>query len=330
VKANQKAAKRPNTLRYYRKKRRSKIGAGHALLIAVLLICAALLATGGFFAVRSTLSGVKKSGVFLPDAGQGTSQKDLLKPPPEIQTLLDNPQNKDATDAADAIEPDGRKGLLALVIDDVGNNLRDLDPFLKFPGQITISVMPGLPNSVEAAKRVRAAGKELFLHQPMEPINSRNLDRDVIKTGMTPAEIKGILIENLNEIGPVSGINNHEGSRATMDAAIMRPVLEISRDRNIVFLDSKTINGTVTLRVARELGIAAAERALFLDNEQDRASIMAALEAGRRLAERNGAAILIGHVWSKELAAILAEMYPEFVKQGFVFASASSVINRNK
>jgi polysaccharide deacetylase 2 family uncharacterized protein YibQ len=213
--------------------------------------------------------------------------------------------------------------MLVLVIDDAGNNLQDLDQFLKFPGPITISVLPALANSVEAARRVRAAGKELFLHQPMEPLNGQDPGPGAIKTGMTPAQVKEILLKNFTEIGPVTGFNNHEGSRVTMDIELMRPLLEISKDSAILFLDSRTIADTVAPQIARQIGVPIAERDIFLDNEQDRASILAAIEAGCKRAEQNGKAILIGHAWTPRLAAILTELYPQLIQKGYAFATVS-------
>ncbi|MDR0387195.1 MAG: divergent polysaccharide deacetylase family protein, partial [Treponema sp.] len=35
------------------------------------------------------------------------------------------------------------RGTLVFVIDDAGNNLRELEPFLRFPGPLTIAVLPG-------------------------------------------------------------------------------------------------------------------------------------------------------------------------------------------
>jgi len=223
-----------------------------------------------------------------------------------------------------------RKGTLIIVIDDAGNNLQDLAPFLQFPGPITIAVLPGLANSVEAARRIRAAGKELFLHQPMEPLNGQDPGPSAIKTGMTPATVKEILVKNLNEIGPVSGFNNHEGSRATADPAIMRPVLEITRDSALYFLDSRTTADTAAPQIASELGITIARRDVFLDNEQDKESILAALESGCKRAEQYGTAILIGHAWSPRLAAILTEMYPRIIKRGLVFSNVRTLLHRGK
>jgi len=337
VKTKKKSAKRPKKSRNSPKKPRCKNGARSAP-IALAVICAVFLGAGVYFAVRLTAPAGNKPEILLSDTGREKSQKEIPIRSSELQTFLYSlsgiPVSSAASEGLQAAsvmpaETAGRKGFLVLVIDDAGNNLRDLDPFLKFPGPITISVMPGFSNSVEAAKRVRAAGKELFLHQPMEPLKSRNSDPGIINTGMSPAEIREILVKNINEIGPVSGLNNHEGSRATMDAAIMRAVLEFSRDNAIIFLDSKTTTNTVTRRIAKELGIAVAERSIFLDNDQDGASILSALEAGCKLAEKNGSAVLIGHAWSPRLAAILSEAYPGLVNQGFTFATVSSVINRS-
>lgn len=226
--------------------------------------------------------------------------------------------------------PPERRGILVVVIDDAGNNLRELDPFLAFPGPLTIAVLPGLANSAEAARRVRAAKKELFLHQPMEPLGGQNPGPGAITTGMTAQEIMRIVNRNLDEIWPVRGMNNHEGSKATMDAALIKTVLEICRTRNICFLDSRTISDTAVPAVARNMNFPIAGRDVFLDNEQDRDSILAALETGCMRAERNGLAIMIGHAWSPQLAGILAEKYPALVKKGFYFATVSAVLDAGK
>jgi len=254
-------------------------------------------------------------------------------PPPTPPTTPPaiSPTVPPKTPAAPSAQPvPERKGIIVLVIDDAGNNLRELDPFLQFPGPLTIAVLPGLANSVEAARRVRTFSKELFLHQPMEPLNGQDPGPGAIKTGMTSAQIKDIIVKNLNEIGPVSGFNNHEGSRATADPAIMRPVLEICRDSALFFLDSRTTADTVAPQIAAQLGLNIARRDIFLDNEQDRESMLAALEEGCKRAEQNGIAILIGHAWSPRLAALLTEMYPKIIKRGLVFATVGSILHRGK
>jgi polysaccharide deacetylase 2 family uncharacterized protein YibQ len=359
VKTQQRPAKKPPKEPRTRKKLHFEDGV-KAALIAAAVICAAVLGVGGFFAARSALaggfeppgpslagetpagaeqtspesiSGVDGTGV-LPEldqairdldaaAGSGTTPGAAV---PGVEPGAAAPE----TAVPGAAQTGERRALLALVIDDGGNNLRELDPFLAFPGPLTIAVLPGLPNSVEAARRVRAAKKELFLHQPMEPLNGQDPGPGAIRTGMNPEEIKAVLVQNLNEIGPVMGFNNHEGSRATMDPAIMRPLLELSRDSGLYFLDSRTIADTAGPRIAKELGLTIAQRDIFLDNEQDRESILGALEAGCKRAEQTGAAVLIGHAWSPRLAGILTELYPVLVRRGFVFVTVSGLLHRGK
>jgi polysaccharide deacetylase 2 family uncharacterized protein YibQ len=370
VKRKEKKTKKPpkeRSTQRTRKKFQFEDGV-RAALIAAAVLCVAVLGIGGFYAVRSVLVSGDKPKISLLDDVTEISREipeeipDLYSEtpsPPDVSSGIDIPSGTDILPELDqaihdleasqgtvpsvasgaqasstvqpqAVPPAAYKGMLVLVIDDAGNNLQELEPFLKFPGPITISVLPGLANSAEAAKRVRAAGKELFLHQPMEPMNGQNPGPGAIKTGMTPAQVKEILIRNFNEIGPVAGFNNHEGSRVTMDMAIMRPLLEVSRDSALVFLDSRTIADTVAPQAARQLGITIAERDIFLDNEQDRASILAALEAGCKRAEQNGSAILIGHAWTPQLAALLTEMYPQLIQRGFAFATVSAVVGRGK
>ncbi|MDR0465719.1 MAG: divergent polysaccharide deacetylase family protein, partial [Treponema sp.] len=133
-----------------------------------------------------------------------------------------------------------QKGALVFVIDDAGNNLRELDPFLNISGPLTIAVLPGLPYSVEAAKRIRAAGKEVILHQPMEALGAQNPGPGAIYSGMSRQEIREILSRNVEEVGPVTGINNHQGSLITMDREIMLVILDFCREHGIYFLDSRT------------------------------------------------------------------------------------------
>lgn len=222
--------------------------------------------------------------------------------------------------------PPKAKGTLIFVFDDAGHNLKQLEPFLKLPFPVTIAVLPGLEYSKKAAERARAAGKEVILHQPMQAINlSFDPGPGAIRQGMNGDEIRAIVRKNLDEVGPVSGLNNHEGSLITSDPAAMGAVLDVVRERGIYFLDSRTIANTAAPAVARERNMDIWERAVFLDNIQERESIIEAVTSGMKVAERKGAAIMIGHIWSNDLAEILAEMYPELVSEGFSLSTIAHI-----
>lgn len=219
-----------------------------------------------------------------------------------------------------------KQGTLVFVIDDAGNNLQELEPFLRIPHPLTIAVLPGLPYSAEAARRIRAAGKEVILHQPMEALGGQNPGPGAIYSNMTADEIKRILARNIAEIGPVTGMNNHQGSKITMDGKIMEVVLSFCAEQKIYFLDSRTTADTVAPAVARDLGIKYTERDVFIDNEQNKDAMLNYINNGLARAQRNGNAVMIGHTWSPELAPILAELFPKLEKEGYTLKTASSIL----
>lgn len=218
------------------------------------------------------------------------------------------------------------KGSIVLVMDDAGNNLHELDAFLAFSGPLTIAVLPGLPYSAEAARRIRNSGKEVILHQPMEAIGGQNPGPGAIYSSMSDAEIRALVEKNLAEVGPVAGMNNHQGSKITMDERVMEIILSICHDKGIYFLDSRTTADTAAPLVAGRRGTKIWERDVFLDNIQEKAAMIRSFHEGLAKAEKKGGAIMIGHVWSSELAATLEELYPEMVEQGFSLSTISKVM----
>ncbi|MDR2543266.1 MAG: divergent polysaccharide deacetylase family protein [Treponema sp.] len=222
--------------------------------------------------------------------------------------------------------PVENRGALVFVIDDAGNNLRELEPFLRIPYPLTIAVLPGLPHSVEAANRIRAAGKEVILHQPMESIGGQNPGPGAIYYGMSAEEIRGILLRNVEEVGPVTGINNHQGSRITMNNEAMRAILDFCIEHNLHFLDSRTTSESVVPAVAQQLGIQIAQRNVFIDNEQSRDVMLRHISGGLTGAQRSGSSVMIGHTWSPLLAPLLAEQFPLFVQQGFSLKTVSDIL----
>ncbi|MBQ7752784.1 MAG: divergent polysaccharide deacetylase family protein, partial [Treponema sp.] len=156
---------------------------------------------------------------------------------------------------------------LVILLDDGGQNLAHLQKFLDLPFPITIAVLPQLAHSKEAAAKIRAGGKELMLHQPMQAVNAGvNPGPGAITPNMDEAQIKATLFKNINEIGPVAGFNNHEGSLITADAEKMETVLKYASENGIYFLDSRTNVNTSVPAVASALGLSYYERnGRFLD-----------------------------------------------------------------
>ena len=215
---------------------------------------------------------------------------------------------------------------LVFVFDDGGQNLSQLKKFLELPFPITVAVLPQITHSREAAEMVRKSGNELILHQPMQALNSKvNPGPGAITPEMTEDEIMSLLFQNITELGQIAGMNNHEGSAITADAEKMSVVLKTASENGIYFLDSRTNSETKVPYVAQKLGYSYYERNIFLDNTKKRADILAEINKGLGIANKNGVAIMIGHIWSADvLPDLLKEIYPELKQKGYTFTTVSN------
>ena len=256
--------------------------------------------------------------------------KDDNSPSTELRDRTDDNREpkseKKKESAAFGFEKAKNGAQLCFVFDDGGQNLEQLKKFLALPFPITVAVLPQITHSVEAADMVRKSGNELILHQPMQSVNaSINPGPGAITPDMTDDQIVSQLFVNINQIGPVAGMNNHEGSGITADAEKMARVLQMASENGIYFLDSRTNVETQVPYVAHELGYSWYERNIFLDNEKTRDNALTELKKGLALANKNGSVIMIGHIWSADfLPQLLTEAYPELKNLGYTFSVVST------
>ena len=267
-------------------------------------------------------------------------KQDEAKPAPETKTEPKQPQTKQPevkqTKPQEEKKPAPKKSdfgfakasknaQLCFVFDDGGQNNAQLKEFLKLPFPITVAVLPQITHSVEAADLVRKSGNEVILHQPMQSINeSINPGPGAITPDMSDEQIVSQLFVNINQIGPIAGMNNHEGSGITADAEKMAVVLQMASENGIYFLDSRTNVETKVPYVAKELGYSYYERNIFLDNEKTRENALNELKKGLTIANKNGSVIMIGHIWSADfLPQLLKEVYPELKQKGYTFSVVS-------
>lgn len=225
--------------------------------------------------------------------------------------------------AKPVIPPKAGNRYLIIIIDDAGYSLSQLKPFLNLPFPLTIAVLPQLEYSRKAAEAAHSAAKEVILHQPMEALGGNNPGPSAVMLAMSDDEIRATITKNLDSLPEAAGMNNHMGSAVTRDERIMRIVLDLAKKRGIYYLDSLTAPGTVTAAISRELSLHSWERDVFLDNTGDRLSILRALDDGKKTATSKGVSIMIGHVWSAELAQTLMDIYPQLVEQGYSLTTIS-------
>ena len=201
---------------------------------------------------------------------------------------------------------------LAIVIDDLGRNLERAAELAALPLPLTFAIFPRLENSTRVAAYFADHHRDIILHAPMEPRGYPSVDPGpgALLSTMGEAELSAVLIENLQSLPGIIGVNNHMGSRLTADSQKMAQVMKILKGRNLFFLDSRTIADTVAYKKAVEAGIPALQRDIFLDNVPDEEHIIEQFRALVEIARVKGSAIGIGHPYPETVAALgtLSEM----------------------
>lgn len=221
----------------------------------------------------------------------------------------------------------GKKPVIAIVIDDVGVTKRELDSLLALDAGVTFSIMGYADNMADFARKARAGGHELLVHVPMQPEGNADPGPKALTIGLSPAEIRARLRWHLDRHDGFVGINNHMGSRFSADAEGMAVVAAELKARGLLFLDSRTVAGSVGEEKAKEAGLPTASRDVFLDNEIGANAIEAQLVLAERRARDKGTAIAIGHPHEATIEA-LARFIPQAQARGIVFVPVSTVIAR--
>ncbi|WP_296325983.1 divergent polysaccharide deacetylase family protein [Treponema sp. UBA3813] len=265
---------------------------------------------------------VKKTESVKTSSNQNSQIASVTPPKQQEQIQQNVPRNRFD------LPPASNGATVVIIIDDAGRSVENTKRYASLPFPITIAVLPKLSQSRACADAIRAAGKEVILHQPMQSMNL-NLDPGPgkITADMSTYEIAQIVKQNLLELGPgVKGMNNHEGSLITSNVIKIGAVLEVCNEMGVYFLDSRTTAVTQAPQAALERDMHIFEKAgPYLDNDIDRAKMLERMRETLAYANRHGRAIVIGHVDKsvKILPDLLSEMYPEMKAAGYRFATPS-------
>ena len=216
------------------------------------------------------------------------------------------------------------KGMIAIVIDDWGYNQNNLEIARQIKQPLTCAVLPNLKNTSAVAQKLHKLGKEIILHLPMEPKETRRLEKDTISVSMSQEEIHKIIDKDLVNFVFAKGVSNHMGSRVTGDIKTSTMVMQEIKKRNLYFLDSFVTATSVCAPLAKKMGLRFSQRDVFLDNQSNPEYIKNQINELKKIAYRQGIAIGIGHD-RKNTLLVLKEMLPSIAKEGYEFVFVSKV-----
>ncbi|MBI4179407.1 divergent polysaccharide deacetylase family protein [bacterium] len=208
---------------------------------------------------------------------------------------------------------------IGIIIDDFGASRLFLDRWFALPNEIAVAVIPHLPSSRQVAREAYDRGFDVFLHQPMEPhgFPDENPGTYAVYIWQSDEEIAELIQNNIASLSvPVTGVNNHMGSRATEDRRAMAAFFD-AFPRNLLFLDSRTTQNSVAYDIARAKGVRAMQNNVFLDAVPD--SPAAALKSFNLLlhiAKRRGFAVGLGHAYYAATLECLEAHLPHMADSG--------------
>lgn len=215
-------------------------------------------------------------------------------------------------------------GRLAIVIDDAGRDLDSQHIYEQMGIPLTLAVMPDQIHTRDAALSWRAHGLPVILHQPMESVSGIGMEPKVILTSMSDAAIRQMLRDSLSQLPEAIGINNHQGSKATIDARTMDIVMNELHHRGLFFFDSHTNSTTAADKAAKTYGVPYVRNDLFVDNSASVSDICAMIQEGADRAKKKGMYIIIGHC-RPHTAEAFRQMVPKLKAQGIEFVYLSSL-----
>jgi polysaccharide deacetylase 2 family uncharacterized protein YibQ len=216
---------------------------------------------------------------------------------------------------------------LAIIIDDLGNDRAAAEAVFALGYPLTISVLPNHEHSVDIAKDAHRRGFQVMLHLPMQSVANETPEPQELHPGMPAPEVAALLDQFLQNVPDAAGVNNHQGSEATANAALMDELMPVLRDRHLFYVDSRTTTATVAYDTAQDFGVRSAFRNVpFLDDVAEVAAVRKQLQLALRGAREKGEAVAIGHPHPATLQA-LREVLPRAQEQGVRLVLASELVH---
>jgi uncharacterized protein len=235
-----------------------------------------------------------------------------------------------ATPASGATAKDsgGKQGArLAIIIDDLGSDRTAADAVFALGYPLTISVLPNHEHSADIANEAHGRGFQVMLHLPMQSVANEMPEARELRSGMPASEVAAMVDQFLQNVPSAAGVNNHQGSQATADPALMDELMPVLRDRHLFYVDSRTTAATVAYDAAQDFGVRSAFRNVpFLDDVAEVAAVRKQLELALRGAREKGDAVAIGHPRPATLQA-LREVLPQAQAQGIRLVPAAEIVH---
>ncbi|MDP7638477.1 MAG: divergent polysaccharide deacetylase family protein [Candidatus Hydrogenedentes bacterium] len=221
------------------------------------------------------------------------------------------------------LPPDAPK--LAILVDDGGHSASIAEALLAMDPVLTLAILPYTPHGEATAKRAAELDFEILLHMPMDNLDESKVHEGQLKTGMAEDEMLRFTEAALAQVPGAVGINNHEGTKFIADGKPKALFIDIIKNRDLFFIDSRTVVDTKAYDMAAAFGVPASERDLFLEHDKRVDLIRRRFDEVLSIACAKGQAIAICH-FRPNTVTVLQESLPQLEEQGIRLVHASELI----
>jgi polysaccharide deacetylase 2 family uncharacterized protein YibQ len=185
----------------------------------------------------------------------------------------------------------------------------------QLPPGVTLAFSPYAGNLQEWVLRARAAGHEVLVELPMEPMNYPADDPgpQALLSSLSAADNLRRLDWVLGRADGVVGVVAGMGSRFASNPELMRPVLARLAQRGFLYIDNRLSPASAVPKIAGEVDLPWAANTRFIDAEATRVAIDGRLQQLERAARESGAALA------------LAQPYPVTIERAVAWAQSLEV-----
>jgi len=207
---------------------------------------------------------------------------------------------------------------VAIIIDDLGYELEAGRRAIALPGPLAYAVLPGTPRGRLLAEAAHESGKEVLLHLPLQSVDHRGApEPGGIMLDMTRNTLRTTFDDAIESVPHAIGVNTHRGSLVTRHPGHMRWLMDEIKGRDpLFFIDSFTTHESVALQVARESGVKAVKRDVFLDPDRSPDTVEHEFERMKAFAREHGQVVVIAHPYHHTLEFLEREL-PGLADEGF-------------
>jgi len=197
----------------------------------------------------------------------------------------------------------------------------------QLPGTVTLAFTPHSRRLSEWIDLARAAGHEVLLNLPMEPVDYPRIDPglNTLLSSLDHAENLQRLNWVLSQTSGYVGVVSYMGSRFETSRDDLKPILEALKSRGLLFVDNRATPQTVVLGIATDLKLPLATNNRFIDSDASRAAIDKRLAELEEIAKKQGVAVGLGNAFPVTIER-LAAWAQDLESRGVVLAPVSATV----